>query len=182
METETEISCSRDRVNYRQNFRPNHRRQSQDIHAQNGCDNRRGTYRHQNYGTGGDSRDRGRDRVNYGRDFSNDRNSSRDRNKGRTRQRNLTPRRDDRRYHSPNSHLGTRNRSTSRFISNRERNRCYKCREYDHFSHACPNSVTDNSDGYLSDRAALQLITAEAEIHENFDATRLNEEQSYLNL
>ena len=28
----------------------------------------------------------------------------------------------------------------------------------------------------------LQLITAEAEIHENFDATRLNEEQDHLNL
>ena len=64
----------------------------------------------------------------------------------------------------------------------RERIRCYKCREYDHFANECPNAVTDESDGYESDRAALQLITAEAEIHDNFDATRLNEEHYYLNL
>ena len=69
----------------------------------------------------------------------------------------------------------------SRVIMNRDRIRCYKCREYDHFANECPNTVTDDSDGYESDRAALQLITAEAELH-NFDATRLNEEQDCLNL
>ena len=63
----------------------------------------------------------------------------------------------------------------------RDRIRCYKCREYDHFSNECPNPFTDDSNGYESDRAALQLIFAEAEIHENVDATRLNEEQDYLN-
>ena len=54
--------------------------------------------------------------------------------------------------------------------------------QYDHFANECPNGVTDDSDGYESHRAALQLITAETEIHDNFDATRLNEEQDYLNL
>ena len=155
-------SFSRDRSNYRQNFRPRYRRQSQDKHIQNGCDNRKGSYRCQNYGTRGDSRDRGRDRVNFRRDFSNDRNDSRDRNRSRTRERSLTPRRDNRRYHSPKANLGTRNRSTSMVTMNRDRIRCYKCREYDHFANECPNTVTDNSDGYESDRAALQLITAEA--------------------
>ena len=29
---------------------------------------------------------------------------------------------------------------------------------------------TDDSDGYESDRAALQLMTTEAEIHDNFDS------------
>ena len=57
---------------------------------------------------------------------------------------------------------------------NRDRIRCYKCREYDHFAYECPNAVTDDSDGYQSDRAALHLIKAEAEIHYNSDATRLN--------
>ena len=94
----------------------------------------------------------------------------------------MTPRRDDRRYQSPNLNLGTRNRSTSRVTINRDKIRCYKCREYDHFANECPNSVTDDSDGYESDRAALQLITAEAGIHDNLDGTRLNEEQDYLNL
>ena len=46
----------------------------------------------------------------------------------------------------------------------------------------CPNTVTDDSDGYESDGAALQLITAEAEIHDSFDTTTLNEETDYLNL
>ena len=42
--------------------------------------------------------------------------------------------------------------------------------------------ITDDSDWYESDRAALQLMTVEAEIHENFDIARPNEETSYLNL
>ena len=65
---------------------------------------------------------------------------------------------------------------------NRDRIRCYNCREYDHFTNECPHTVTYDSDGYESDRAALQLITAEAEIHDNFDTTRLNGELDYLNL
>ena len=98
------------------------------------------------------------------------------------RERSLTPRRDDRRYHSPNLNLGTRNRSTSRVKMNRDRIKCYKCREYGHFSNECPNSVTDDSDGYELDRAALQLITTDAEIHQNAEGTGLIGEQKYLNL
>ena len=41
---------------------------------------------------------------------------------------------------------------------------------------------TDDSDGYESDRAALQLMTTEAEIHDNFNTARLSEEADYLNL
>ena len=81
-----------------------------------------------------------------------------------------------RKYQSPNLNVGTRNRSTSRVTMNRDRMRCYECREYDHFAKECPNLVTDDPDGYESDRGALQLIIAEAEIHENLDGTRLNEE------
>ena len=43
---------------------------------------------------------------------------------------------------------------------NRDRIRCYKCKGYDHFANECPNTVTDDSDGYESETAALQLITA----------------------
>ena len=91
-------------------------------------------------------------------------------NRGRisTRERSLTPRRDDRRYQTPNSNSGNRNRSTSRVTMNRDRFRCYKSREYDHFVNVCPNSVRDDSDGYESDTAALQLITTDAEIHQKF--------------
>ena len=78
--------------------------------------------------------------------------------------------------------LGTRSRSSSRVTTNRERVRFFRCREHNHFANECPNVGTNDSDGYGSDRAALQLMTTEAEIHDNFDTTRLNEETDYLNL
>ena len=70
----------------------------------------------------------------------------------------------------------------SRVTTNRDRIRCYRCKEYDHFANECPNTVADDCDGYESDRVALQLMTAEAEIHDNFETTRLNKEPDYLNL
>ena len=94
----------------------------------------------------------------------------------------MTPQRDDRKYHSPNLILGTRNRSTTRVTMNRDRIRCYKCREYDSFVNECPNPVTNDSDGYESDRAALQLITTDAEIHQNAEGTGIIGKQDYLNL
>ena len=77
---------------------------------------------------------------------------------------------------------GTRNRSTSRVTMNRDRIICYKCREYDHFANECPHSVMDDSEGYESYRAALQLITTDAEIHQNSEGTRSIKEQDYLNI
>ena len=41
---------------------------------------------------------------------------------------------------------------------------------------------TDDSHGYESNRAALQLMTTRAEIHNNFDTARLTEEADYLKL
>ena len=41
---------------------------------------------------------------------------------------------------------------------------------------------TDDSDGYKSDRAALQLMITGADVHDNFDTVRLTEESDYLNL
>ena len=81
----------------------------------------------------------------------------------------MTPRRYDRRYQNPNSNLGTRHKSTSRVTTNRDRVTCYKGREYDHFANEFPNSVTDDSDSYESVRGALQLITTDAEIYENYE-------------
>ena len=88
----------------------------------------------------------------------------------------------DSRYDGPNVTLGTRSRSNSRVTTSRDRVRCFRCRKYDHFAHECPNVGTDDTDGYESDRAVLQLMTTEAEIHDNCDTTRLNEEKDYLNL
>ena len=70
---------------------------------------------------------------------------------------------------------GPRSRSNSRVITNRDRIKCFRCREYDHFANECPNIGTDDSDGYESDRATIQLTT-EADIHDGFDTVRLSEE------
>ena len=109
-------SISRDRQ--RQNFRPNYRKQPQDRHIQHRCDNRRGSYRCQNYDNRSDSRERGR--QHFRRNFSNDRYDSIERNRSRTRERCLTSRRNDRRHDSPNTNLGTRNRSNSRVTTNKQ--------------------------------------------------------------
>ena len=93
----------------------------------------------------------------------------------------MTPRRNENRRHdSSNANVGARNRSNSRITTNRDRIGCYRCRDYDHFANECPTMDTDDSHGYESDRAALQLMTAEAEIHENFDTVRPDEETDYL--
>ena len=58
----------------------------------------------------------------------------------------------------------------------------FRCREYDHFANECPNSGIDDSDGYESDSATLQLMTTEVEIHDNYDTIRFTEEVDHLNL
>ena len=40
----------------------------------------------------------------------------------------------------------------------------------------------DDSNSYESDRAALQLITTDADIHQYFEGTRPIKEQDHLNL
>ena len=77
--------------------------------------------------------------------------------------------------------MGTRSRSNSRVTTNRDRIRCFRCREYDHFASECPNASIDDSDGYESDSTVLQLMTTEMETHESFDTTRIIEEADHLN-
>ena len=167
------------RGRWREDFRPNYRRQPQGRCIQHGVDSMRGSYRCQNYDNRSNRRDRGR--KNFRRNMSNDRYDSRDRNRSRTRERSLTPRRIDRRHDSPKTNLGTRNRSNSRVTTNKYRVRCFRYREYAHVATECHKSVTDDSDGYESDGVALQMMTAETE-NDNFDTTRLSEEQEYLDL
>ena len=51
----------------------------------------------------------------------------------------------------------SRSRSNSRVNTNRDR--CYRCREYDHFARECPNTVTDEElDHSDSEQAALQML------------------------
>ena len=65
---------------------------------------------------------------------------------------------------------------------NRDRIRHFRCREYDHFANEYPNTGIDDSDGYESDSAVLQLMTTEVETHDNYDTTRSTEEVDHLNL
>ena len=72
-----------------------------------------------------------RERYRNERDNSNDRFS----NRNRSRDRNFT-----RSYGRNRSSDSSRSRSGSRTSTNRDRIRCYECREYDHFARDCPNS------------------------------------------
>ena len=74
-----------------------------------------------------DSRERYRNERNNSNDRFSDRNRSRDRYFTRSYGRNR----------SSNS---SRSRSGSRVSTNRDRIRCYECREYDHLARNCPNS------------------------------------------
>ena len=74
-----------------------------------------------------DSRERYRNERNNSHDRFSDRNRSRDRNFTRSYGRNR-------------SSDSSRSRSGSRVSTNRDRIRCYECREYDYLARNCPNS------------------------------------------
>ena len=44
------------------------------------------------------------------------------------------------------SESSSRSRSNSRTSTNRDRVRCFKCGEYDHFANECPNLVPNDLD------------------------------------
>ena len=76
---------------------------------------------------------RGQHRNNY-------RNGGYNRSRNRSRERSFS------RSYSSNSNRSTsnsRSRSGSRANTNRGRIRCYKCREYDHFTKECPTSMEE---------------------------------------
>ena len=120
---------------------------------------------------------RGRGR-NFNRNYSNDRS--------RSRERRLSPRR----YNNNNNRQNTnsrfrsrsRSRSNSRVRTNRDRIRCYRCREYDHYASECQNAVASDSEGYDSDNAALQIMATEIESDDMRDIERYKEDTEYLNL
>ena len=65
--------------------------------------------------------------------------------------------------------------------TNRDRVRCYKCREYDHYANECPNTFSD-SDGQDSDNVALQVMTTNSESYDSQDIESIMEDTDYLNL
>ena len=76
---------------------------------------------------------------------------------------------------------GSRSRSNARVTTNRDRIRCFRCSEYNHFANECPNAGIEDSDGYDSDRAALQLMVTDIETHDIYDITSFIEETDHLN-
>ena len=67
--------------------------------------------------------------------------------------------------------------SNSRVNTNRDRLRCYKCGEHDHFVHEYPNTPTDDEMGHSdSEQASLQMLT-----QDNLSLNS-NGEVEYLNL
>ena len=176
---EPEVYPKRGRGQRRQNFgnrdrsRNNDRQRQHFRQTQNGYrnGNRRGNYR-QNFGRS-NSRDKGR--QNFRRNYDNN-------DRSRSRERSPTPRRyTNRGYNSPSTNSGSRGRSNSRVTTNRDRIRCCRCREYDHFANECPNTGIEDSDGYESDSAALQLMVTDTETHDSYDITGFTEETEHLN-
>ena len=55
---------------------------------------------------------------------------------------------------------GLKSRSNSRVNTNRDRLRCYRCGEYDHFAQEYPNMPADDEMGHSdSEQASLQMLT-----------------------
>ena len=113
-------SNSRDRGQFRQDrgryrFEQGYRRNNFRENPRNyGRQNSRGEYRNNSY-----------------------RNDSYDRSRNRSRERLFSRNEDSNRSRSTSN---SRLRSRSRASTNRDRIRCYKCREYDHFMRDCPTS------------------------------------------
>ena len=107
----------------------------------------------QNYGDNNFQRNtrgygRQNNREEYRDNWCNEYDRGRDRSRERTFSRNYGNNRD-------RSSSNSRSRSGSQASTNRDRIRCYNCREYDHFARDCPNSTEE--------RDLQQMLNLEAE-------------------
>ena len=117
---------------------------------------RRDNYRqnsNQRYRNRISSEDHGRSRSRHRIDSQNNLNSrnryGNDRNQVRNRNRSNS---------SGRKNSLTRSRSSSCVRTNRDRLRCYRCSEYNHFARKCPNALTDEISDEIDD-ATLQMLT-----------------------
>ena len=76
----------------------------------------------------------------------------------------------------------SRSRSNSRVRTNRDRIRCYRCQEYDHYTSECQNAVASDSEGFDSDNPALQIRATYIESDDTQYIERYREDIEYLNL
>ena len=102
-----------------------------------------------------------------------DRSSSREEG-----QRLRTESRDRDRSRERESRSTARSRSSSCINNNRDRLRCYRCSEYDHFARECPNALTDEESGSESkeiDDSTWQMLSqVETSPFQDFDTQDLN--------
>ena len=70
----------------------------------------------------------------------------------------------ERRSRSPSS-----SRLGSRASTNRDRIRCFKCREYDHFANECPNQTLDSSDRDSDSARSVSLHLADSDTGSDMD-------------
>ena len=70
---------------------------------------------------------------------------------------------------SDRSRSDSRSSSSSRVITNRDRIRCYRCREYNHFARECPIAMMEEEEPDHSDteRATLQILTLDSPDEQN---------------
>ena len=115
-------------------------------------------------------------------DYRND-NFGRGRSRSRKTHNSHNVRRDDR----SSSRSGSRSRSSSRASNNRDRIRCYKCREYDHFADNHPNTDMDEETDQLQqlydsdeNQAALQFLVSDS--YKDFIRARSGKAIDYFNL
>ena len=99
---------------------------------------------------------------------------SRDTSRDRSRERQLQPQsrtESEGRRDSDRSRTESRFRSRSIVSTNRDRIRCYKCREYNHFARECPNVITDeDSDHSDLDQVTLQMLTQDNLVDSDYHA------------
>ena len=123
---------------------------------------------------------------NNGRDRGRNLNSNYSSDRSRLRERRLSPRRcnNNKNRQNANSRFRSRarSRSNSRIRTKRDRVRCYKCWEYDHYANECPNAITSDSKGHEWDNAALQIMATDIESDDMQDIDRYMEDTEYLNL
>ena len=116
---------------------------------------------------------RGYGRQNSRESYRNERYGNNNRDRNRSRERVLT-----RSYGRDRSSSNDRSRSGSRASTNRDRIRCYVCREYDHFARDCPNSREER------DLEQLQhMLNMEEQDHKSLSRPTFDEDyRSPLNL
>ena len=152
-------NSGRNRRNYQNsnnygNYRPRNR-----DHQTNDGHNDRSSYRRENFNQDFGQRNRNRS-VSRECDRSRPRHRSTSRDNSINSYRTNQSRSRDRVQRSRTTSRGredrSRYRSSSCVSTNRDRSRCYRCNEYDHFARECPNVMSDEEQ-----EAVLQLLLPE---------------------